>query len=87
MKVAKYLVSDWVFSRMQISMEIFQIPCPRQAGVLCIFGTHTVVLISWVSKKRTAVSHSNIATEIISLDARLRMRMVLPRFTYGTLLL
>ena len=42
-------------------------------GVLCIFGSHTFVPISWMCKKQTSVSHSSIEAEIISLDAGLRM--------------
>ena len=40
-------------------------------GVLCVFGSHTFVPISWMCKKQTAVSHSS--TEAISLDAGLCM--------------
>ena len=42
-------------------------------GLLCIFGSQTFVPISWMSKKQTSVSHSSTETEIISLDAGLRM--------------
>ena len=42
-------------------------------GTLCIFGSHTFVLISWMCKKQTSVSHSSTESEIISLDAGLRM--------------
>ena len=42
-------------------------------GTLCIFGSHTFVPISWKCKKRTSVSHSSTESEIISLDAGLRM--------------
>ena len=42
-------------------------------GVLCIFGSHTLVPISWMCKKQTSVSHSSTEAEIISLDAGLRM--------------
>ena len=42
-------------------------------GVLCIFGSHMFVPISWMSKKQTSVSHSSPEAEIISLDAGLRM--------------
>ena len=42
-------------------------------GVLCIFGSHTFVPISWMCKKQTSVSHSSAEAEIISLDAGLRM--------------
>ena len=42
-------------------------------GILCIFGSHTFVLISWMCKKKTAVSNSSTEAEIISLYAGLRM--------------
>ena len=42
-------------------------------GLLCIFGSHTFVPISWMCKKQTSVSHSSAEAEIISLDAGLRM--------------
>ena len=42
-------------------------------GTLCIFGSHTYVPISWMCKKQTSVSHSSTESEIISLDAGLRM--------------
>ena len=42
-------------------------------GTLCIFGSHTFVSISWMCKKQTSVWHSSTESEIISLDAGLRM--------------
>ena len=42
-------------------------------GALCIFGSHTFVPISWMCKKQTSVSHSSTESEIISLDAGLRL--------------
>ena len=42
-------------------------------GTLCIFGSHTFVPISWMWKKETSVSHSSTESEIISLDAGLRL--------------
>ena len=42
-------------------------------GVLCIFGSRTILPISWMCKKQTSVSHSSSESEIISLDAGLRM--------------
>ena len=41
-------------------------------GTLSVFGSHTFVPISWMCKKRTAVSHSSTESEFISLDAGLR---------------
>ena len=43
------------------------------AGTLCIFGSHTFVPISWMCKKQTSVSHSSTESEMMSLDAGLRM--------------
>ena len=40
---------------------------------MCIVGSHTFVPISWMCKKQTSVSHSSTKSEIISLDAGLRM--------------
>ena len=42
-------------------------------GVLCIFGSRTFVPVSWMCKKQTCISHSSTESEIISLDAGLRM--------------
>ena len=42
-------------------------------GTFCIFGSHTFVPTSWTCKKQTSVSHSSTESEIISLDARLRL--------------
>ena len=42
-------------------------------GTLCICGSHTLVPISWMCKKQTAVSHSSTESEIISLDSGLRL--------------
>ena len=41
--------------------------------ILFIFGSHTLVPTSWMCKKQTSVSHSSTESEIISLDAGLRM--------------
>ena len=42
-------------------------------GVLCIFGSRTFIPISWMCKKQISVCHSSTESEIISLDAGLRM--------------
>ena len=42
-------------------------------GILCIFGSRTFVPISGMCKKQTSVSHSSTESEVISLDAGLRM--------------
>ena len=42
-------------------------------GTLCMFGSRTFVPISWMCKKQTSVSHCSTESEVISLDAGLRM--------------
>ena len=42
-------------------------------GTLCVFGSHTFVPRSWMCKKQPSVSHSSTESEIISLDAGLRL--------------
>ena len=42
-------------------------------GTLCILGSHTFVPISWMCKKQSSVSHKSTESEIISLDAGLRL--------------
>ena len=48
---------------------------PSLLLVVCYayFGSRTFVPITWMCKKQTAVSHSSAETEVISLDAGLRM--------------
>ena len=42
-------------------------------GTWCVFGSHTFVPISWMCKKQTSVSHSSTESELIFLDAGLRL--------------
>ena len=42
-------------------------------GTSCVFGSHTFVPINWMCKKQPSVSHSSTESEIISLDAGLRL--------------
>ena len=42
-------------------------------GILCIFGSRTFVPQSWMCKKQISVSHSSTESEVLSLDAGLRM--------------
>ena len=56
------------------------------AGLLCIFGSHTFVPSSWMCKKQTSVSHSSTEAEIISLDAGLRIDGI-PALTHWDLVI
>ena len=42
-------------------------------GVLCFYGSQTFVPVSRMYKKQTAVLHGSTESEVISLDAGLRM--------------
>ena len=52
-------------------------------GILCIFGSHTFVPISWMGKKQTSVSHSSTEAEVISLVAGSRMDGILALSLFG----
>ena len=45
----------------------------NSGGIVCIFGSRTLVPISWMCKKQTSVSHSSTESEIITLDVGLKM--------------
>ena len=53
--------------------DCFTTPILTSGGTLFIFGSHTVVPISWMCKNQTSVSYSSTESEIISLDAGLRL--------------
>ena len=42
-------------------------------GTLYVFGSHTFVPISWMCEKQSSVSQSSTESEIISLDAGMRL--------------
>ena len=42
-------------------------------GVLCLVGPYTLVPISWLCQKRTAVSRLTSEAEVIALDAGTRL--------------
>ena len=65
--------ADWDCFRTLTLREILKIQKSTSGGILCICGSHTFVPRSWMCKKQTSVSHSSTETEIISLDAGLRM--------------
>ena len=65
--------ADWDCFKTLTLREIFEDSKSTSGGTMCIFGSHTFVPISWMCKKQTAVSHSSIESEIISLDTGLRL--------------
>ena len=64
--------ADWDCFKTPILQEIEDSKSTSR-GTLCVFGSHTYVPISWMCKKQTSVSHSSRESEIISLDAGLRL--------------
>ena len=64
--------ADWDCFRTPILRDL-EDSKSTSGGTLCIFGSHTFVPISWMCKKQTSVSHSSTESEVISLDAGLRM--------------
>ena len=42
-------------------------------GIFCLFGRRTFVPVNWMRKKQTSVSHGSTESEIVSVDAGLRM--------------
>ena len=64
---------DWDCFRTLILPEILKTHNRPRGGILCTFGSHTFVPINWMCKRQTSASHSSTESEIISLDAGLRM--------------
>ena len=69
----------WVKLHNNAGWDCFQTPILweiRSQNLLLVelfFGRHTFVPISWMCQKQTSVSHSSTESEIISLDAVLRL--------------
>ena len=65
--------ADWDLFQDSDFAEDLEDSKSTSGGTLCVFGGHTFVPISWMCKKQTSVSHSSTESEIISLDAGLRL--------------
>ena len=65
--------ADWDCFKTLTWLEILKIQNPLLGEQLCVLRSHTFVLISWMCKKQTSVSHSSTESEIISLDTGLRL--------------
>ena len=63
----------WDCFKTPILQEILRIQNLHQVEHCAFFASHTFVPISWMCKKQTSVSHSSTESEIISLDAGLRL--------------
>ena len=67
-------IVDWVYSKTQILLATLRTQNqPPVGGNLTYVRKWTFVPISWMCKKQTLVSHSSTESEIISLDAGLRL--------------
>ena len=74
-------IATWAVLQNNAGRDCFKIPTLQDledskstsGGALCVFGCHTFVPISWMCKKQTSISHSSTQSEIISLDAGLRL--------------
>ena len=64
--------ANWDCFKTENLQEILRIQNPLLEEH-CAFLDHTFVSISWMRKKQTSVSHSSTESEIISLDAGLRL--------------
>ena len=64
--------ADWDFQDSDFAGDL-EDSKSTSGGTLCIFGSHTFVPITWMCKKRTAVSNSSTESAIISLDTGLRI--------------
>ena len=65
--------ADWDCFKTPILQEILRIQNLRQLEHCAFLEADTFVPISWMCKKQTSVSHSSTESEIISLDAGLRL--------------
>ena len=65
--------ADWDCFKTQILQEILRTQNLLRVQHCAFFGSHTFVPISWMCKKQTSGSHSSTESQIISLDAGLRL--------------
>ena len=65
--------ADWDFFKTPILREISRIQNLLRVEHCAFFGSHTLIPTSWMCKTQTSVSHSSTESEIISLDAGLRL--------------
>ena len=65
--------TDWDCFKTLSSREILKIRNPLLEESYAFLWRSNIFPISWMCKKQTSVSHSSTESEIISLDARLRL--------------
>ena len=62
-----------LFQDSDFSGDLVRTQKSTSGGTLCVFGSQKFVPISWMCKKQTSVSHSSTESDIVSLDAGLRL--------------
>ena len=73
MCVTRLSIVDWVYSKTQTLLGTFEDSESTSWKILCNFGSRTFVPVSSMCKKQTSVSHGSTGSDVISLDAGLRM--------------
>ena len=71
--------ADWDCFKTPTLQEILRIHNQHQGDSYAFLEVEHFVPMSWMCKKQTSVSHSSTESEVISLDAGLRMDGVLAR--------
>ena len=66
-------IADWDCFKTPILQKILRTQNPLLEEHYVFFGSHTFVPLSWMCRKKTSVSHSSTESDIISLDAGLRL--------------
>ena len=69
----QHSTADWVCSKTHTLLTTLRTPNQLLLVSCVLFGSRTFVPVSWMYKKQTSVSHSSTQSEIISLDAGLRI--------------
>ena len=73
MRETRHSIVDWVYSKTQTLRATLKTQNQPQ-GESCVFSeVEHLFPVSWMCKKQNAVSHSSTESEVISLDAGLRM--------------
>ena len=75
---AQHCIVDWGYSKIQTLQEILKTQNQHQAEFCAFLGVEHFAPNIWMCKKQTSVSHSSTESEIVSLDAGLRMDRLPP---------
>ena len=73
MCVTQLNIANWVCSKTRILLETLKTLKSTSGRISCLIGSRIFVSISWTCKKQTSVSHCSTESEIVLLNAGLRM--------------